>query len=212
MDTPICTICLDNVEDHQLPYKLSCGHIFHFTCFKKYVFHKTQTFFSDCPNCKQLNTDFDYPFPDDYYKSVKALCNSQAGKVRCVCKTKSGKMCKKKSQLLNYGMCHIHNKDVLPKEKYEPLCKFIYHLLLFDQRTWTTKVFLLDVAKKLIIKFDDIKNLEDIYRYLFIYIADAKKRGITNYYKDRGILYSYYDLDVPPAEWVDFCVEKHVLF
>ena len=109
-------------------------------------------------------------------------------------------------------MCHIHNKDILPKEKYEPICKFAYHLLHFDQRTWTTKVFLLDVAKKLIIKFDDIKNLEDIYRYLFIYIADAKKRGITNYYKDRGILYSYYDLDVPPTEWVDFCVEKRVLF
>lgn len=207
-----CTICLDDIKDHQLTYKLSCNHIFHFTCYKNYILHKSQTFFTECPNCKQLNTHFEYPFPDNYYKSFKALCKSQVCNVRCICKTKQGTVCKHKSNLFNYGMCHIHNKDVLSKDKYEPLCKYAYHLLQCETRTWITKIYLLDVAKKLLLRFNDIHSVEDIYRYYFIYIADAKKNGIKNYYKDRSILYNYYDLEMPPQEWINYCIEKKVIF
>ena len=74
-----CSICLDDIKDHQLSYKLSCNHVFHFTCFKKYVYKTTDCFFTDCPNCKQLNTHIDIPF-EDGYKNLKALCCSQVGK------------------------------------------------------------------------------------------------------------------------------------
>ena len=62
----------------QLTYKLSCNHIFHFTCFKN-MYIKTNSFFTDCPNCRQLNTHIEIPF-DDGYKNLKALCCSQVGK------------------------------------------------------------------------------------------------------------------------------------
>ena len=41
---------------------------------------------------------------------------------------------------------------------------------------------------------------------------DAKKNGIKNYYKDRSILYNYYDLEMPPQEWINYCIEKKVIF
>ena len=71
---------------------------------------------------------------------------------------------------------------------------------------------LIDVAKKLAIKYPDVQTLDDIYRYLFVYIADAKHRGIQHYYQDRNALYRYYELDPPPENWVQFCCDKHVLF
>ena len=71
---------------------------------------------------------------------------------------------------------------------------------------------MIDAIKKLLIKFPDIKKLDDIYRYLHIYIADQKKLGVLNWSSDRWQLYDYYELEYPPEEWVNFCVDKKVLF
>ena len=38
-----------------------------------------------------------------------------------------------------------------------------------------------DAIKKLLIKFPDIQKLEDVYRYLHIYIAVQKKLGVLNW-------------------------------
>ena len=82
-----------------------------------------------------------------------------------------------------------------------------------DIFSWETKLYLIDFAKKIIIKFPDkIHELQDIYRYLFVYIADAEKNEIDNCYKDKTILYDYYDLDLPPHGWIDFCMKHRVLF
>ena len=51
---------------------------------RKYVYKTTNCFFTDCPNCKQLNKHIEIPF-DDGYKNLKALCCSQVGKERCLC-------------------------------------------------------------------------------------------------------------------------------
>ena len=142
MDT--CSICLDTIEDKQLTYTLSCNHTFHFTCFKHYIFKTSHCFFIDCPLCRQLNYNIEYPFNDDYEKNVRVLCSSNVGKERCPMKTLQGHKCKKKSHLLNYGLCSFHNKDILPKDKYEPLCKYLYHMLQCTNRTWETKIYLLD--------------------------------------------------------------------
>ena len=74
MDNPICSICLDEITDKNVTYKLSCNHVFHFTCFKKYVYKTTDSFFTDCPNCKQLNTHIEIPF-DDGYKNLIFILN-----------------------------------------------------------------------------------------------------------------------------------------
>ena len=39
-----CSICLQDITKKQLTYKLSCNHIFHFTCFKKYMFKTDHIF------------------------------------------------------------------------------------------------------------------------------------------------------------------------
>ena len=211
MDT--CSICLDVIKDKQLPITLSCTHRFHFTCFKTYMFKTKHTFYIDCPNCRQLNTRLELPFKDNYKNNLLALCHGSVGKVKCPCTTLQGLKCKKKSHLFNYGYCQFHNKDILPKCKYDIFCKYVYHLLECPNRTWETKLYLLDFTKKIIIKFPDkINEIQDIYRYLFVYIADAEKNEIENCYKDKTILYDYYDLELPPSGWINFCINRRVLF
>ena len=211
MDT--CSICLRDIEDKHLIYTLSCNHKFHFNCFKGYIFKTKHVFFVDCPNCRQMNINVSYPFKDDFVKNLKAICSQSVGKIRCPCTTTKGLKCKKKSHLLNYGLFQFHNKDILPKDKYEPMFKYIYHSLQCSNRCWETKIYLIDFVKKLLIKFkNEINTIEDIYKYLFIYIADAKKNKITNCYKDKSILYSYYGFELPSYDWVSSCVEKRCLF
>ena len=206
-----CSICLEDIENKHLPYTLSCNHIFHFSCFKKYMFKTNHTFFVDCPNCRQMNINVHYPYLD-YKKNLRALCSQQVGKVKCPCYTTNGLKCKKKSHLLNYGKCQFHSQ-ILSKDKYEPLCRYVYHLLMCGNRSWETKVYLIDIAKKLLIKFkDDIHTMDDIYRYLLMFISDAKKNDIQDYYKDKLLLYNYYDLEPPPPNWIKFCVEHKCLF
>ena len=44
-----CTICLDNVKENDIITYTPCNHIFHFDCFKQYMFITTDT---HCPLCK----------------------------------------------------------------------------------------------------------------------------------------------------------------
>ena len=207
----MCSICLQDIEDKHLLYTLSCNHTFHFSCVKAYMLKNNYTFFIDCPLCRQMNTKVLYPY-ESYKLTMKVWCSQKVGKVRCNCETKEGTRCKNKSILLNYGRCYTHHKDILPEDKYEPLCKYLYHLFMCSNRTWETKVYLFDVTKKLLIKFkDDIHSLDDIYRYLFIYIDHSKKNDTYDYYNNKSLLYNYYELELPPANWVKFCVEKRCL-
>jgi hypothetical protein len=206
MDT--CSICLDDINETDINYTLSCNHIFHYTCFRDYVYKSKNTFFTDCPNCKQLNINHNNPL-DDPTNNLKMLCKIP---LKCSCKTLKGLKCKKKPYLFNYGRCYNHNKDVLAKDKHELLLRYINHLLQSDMRSWSTKVTLVDIVKKLLIKFDDIYGIEDIYRYMFMYMADAKHNDINNSYTDKNLIYQYYDLDLPPEDWLNICEVKRVLF
>ena len=208
----ICSICLLEIEDKHVVYKLSCNHKFHFGCFKRYMFKTSHSFFIDCPNCRQLNTNVIYPYGDNHYNNIRSLCSQGVGNIKCHCTTLKGLKCKKKSHLLNYGMCHFHNKDILPKGKCDILCKYIYQLLMCTNKSWETKVSLIDISKKLLLKFDDISSVDDLLKYYFIYIADTKKHNINNAFKNKEILYNYYDLELPPESWLRFCVENRCLF
>ena len=44
-----CAICLDNIKENDTITNTPCNHIFHFDCFKKYMFVTTDT---HCPLCK----------------------------------------------------------------------------------------------------------------------------------------------------------------
>ena len=90
---------------------------------------------------------------------------------------------------------------------------YMYHILQCTNRSWGTKVYLIDFVKKILIKYgDDIHTLDDIYRYFFVFIADAKKKNITDYYKYKAILYDYYSLELPDISWVEYCTDKRCLF
>ena len=206
MDT--CSICLDDINENDKKYTLSCNHVFHFSCFRDYAFNKNTTFYKPCPNCKQLNLNIDKSF-DSVKDNLLAFCTFPK---RCNCKNSKGLKCKHKPYLFNYGMCYNHNKDIIKDDKMETLLLYINHLMQADMRSWSTKVTLIDVVKKLLLKFDNIKGLEDIYSYMFMFMADAKHNGINNYFTEREILYGYYDLEVPPQEWLETCVDKRILF
>ena len=208
-----CSICLEDMTNTNLLTTFSCNHSFHYNCFKQMLFKTDQCFLMDCPNCRQLNHRVEYPFKDDFHKNLKAICSQAVGKHRCpkICKT--GNKCKKKSHILNYGLCTFHHKGILPKDKYEVMTRYIYHLLMCPIKTWETKVYLMDVVKKLLIQYpQEMMTLDDVFKYLFVFIADAKKKDITNCFKDKLIIYNYYSLELPDPLWVDFCVEKKCLF
>ena len=44
-----CSICLDNLKENDIISNTPCDHIFHFDCFKKYMFITIDT---HCPLCK----------------------------------------------------------------------------------------------------------------------------------------------------------------
>jgi hypothetical protein len=160
-----------------------------------------------------MNHRVDYPFKDNFQKNLQAICSQAVGKQRCPEICKNGKRCKKSSYILNYGLCTFHNTSILPKDKYELMTRYIYHLLMCSTKTWETKLFLIDVVKKLMITYpQEILVVDDIFKYLFIFIADAKKHNIENCYKDKLIIYEYYSLDLPDPRWISFCVEKKCLF
>ena len=60
--------------------------------------------------------------------------NTKNGLQRCLCNTIDGRKCKNKAKLLNYGMCHIHNKSFI-HEKFYPLITEYINLILL-QRKW----------------------------------------------------------------------------
>ena len=57
-DCDICGLSLNKGWTQEL----SCNHKFHFNCFKGYIFKTKHTFFVDCPNCRQMNINIEYPF------------------------------------------------------------------------------------------------------------------------------------------------------
>ena len=109
----ICCICLDEMNEDQYHKKLSCGHMLHFKCFKGLVFRRN--LFISCPICRDVNTNIDKP-SDDPETNIRLLCSSRVGKVRCLCRTKRGTICKRKSKLLRNrlknGAIYISNNKV----------------------------------------------------------------------------------------------------
>lgn len=205
MDINTCAICLDEIKEKHLVKKLSCGHEFHYSCIKKLVFHHTN-FFIPCPICREINHNVDKPFKDPEL-NIRFLCSSKVGKVRCVCQTNHGKVCKRKSKLLNYGYCYQHNKDYLREDKYPLMEKFMY-LILYQKNSWLAKLYLMDIGKKIIIhKLDKTSSVDEIFYYFYRYMNVHKVKYIDNYKH----LYSYYELELPNKSWLKYCNENYTL-
>ena len=204
-----CPICLEEIENDQIIKTLSCDHKLHFNCFKKFVCHNNN-FFVDCPMCRLMNYNIEKPFKNDHKKNILILCHGGVCKLRCICTNKNGKKCKNKSLLMNYGKCYTHNKNILPKNCYELFSNYLYHILCSNYN-WLTIVYLIDVGKKIIIKFlNDDSQVHNILQYYYRFLNDKKYRRDQDCFYMNGI-YGYYDLEKVPINWLDYCINKNII-
>ena len=195
-----CSICLGKLES-KLIYKLSCDHEFHYDCYMKCVFSNDMNIFIKCPLCREINTK-NTKLYDDPLKNIKLLNPQQ----RCCHTTKMGKRCKNKSHILNYGSCYIHNKDVLPKDKYELICEFLYWLIDASNQT-KTKLSMIDISKKLFIKYPEIKTIPEILHYFYRFYHCNDKESLV----DKNKMYEYYNLNLPTEDWISKCIKENII-
>ena len=206
MDT--CCICLQDLKENDQIKDLSCNHKLHFDCYMLYLGSKERKHFINCPLCRNLNTDVSIP-GDTPKEKIQNLCQKSC---RCLGITKSGLRCKNKSSLLNYGYCRSHNKEVLETDKHYDLMFRYINLNMYSPQSWKTRLVLVDIAKKLIIKFK-IENIEDIMYYLFRSFEEQKQTNTLNeVIKNERFIYEYYELESPPHEWIAKCLELKILY
>jgi|TARA_B110000503_G_C7117181_1_gene400915 hypothetical protein len=83
---------------------------------------------------------------------------------------------------------------------------------MYSPQSWKTRLVLVDIAKKLIIKFK-IENIEDIMYYLFRSFEEQKQTYTLNeVIKNERFIYEYYELEPPPHEWIAKCLELKILY
>ena len=202
-----CSICLDRIKKNHTIYTLTCGHKFHYQCFLFYVFKTEGHIFIKCPLCRGLNFKIERPF-ESSLENIKVLCSRGVGKIRCHHKTKKGNMCRNPSHLLNYGYCRMHHRDILPKENYDLICDYMYYLL-GTCNLFRTKIYMLDISKKLLIRDPTIKKIDELQYYFIRYYHYYKsKHNTVANTLDPHDIYDYYKLVLPPKEWVRYCSEK----
>tara|TARA_B100001013_G_scaffold246476_1_gene152679 strand:+ start:115 stop:729 length:615 start_codon:yes stop_codon:yes gene_type:complete len=200
-----CPVCLEPIETDHVKKVLTCGHAFHYRCFLKIVYRGINLFIS-CPICRRINEDISKPYTDPE-KNIRILCSSKVGKVRCLCRTKNGTICKRKARLLNYGMCTQHHPNVLKKEYYLLMEKYLYFILC-QRYNFISRLFTIDIGKKLIIKYaNKDTSIEGILIYWLKYISIKGAR----YIKDYNSVYEYYDLEKPNKNWIEYCSRNYML-
>lgn len=215
MDIKTCPICLDEIEEGMITKKLSCNckQEYHFACFKQMVYKKGN-FFIKCPLCRTKNTNVDYPTEDSKENILLMLHTALSKNIKCNHKTKSGNKCKLKPIMLNYGCCHVHNSEILPKENYELFSKWLYHILQTNYK-WISILYLLDFGKKIIIHKLNNKNkvygVESILHYLYTYINIHidEINSINKPYME-GI-YDYFKLEKPCQKWLRYCLDNRTI-
>ena len=197
-----CPICLDVIKGNQSKIKLTCDHELHYKCFLLCVIKTDGNIFIKCPLCRTMNYDNRRPHQTDIL-NLKEL--SKIG--RCSHSTREGKRCKKKSHILNYGYCSIHSTNILPKEKYSLICDYIFHLFETNGSR-RSKLYMIDLAKKILIKYPSTETIQGILHYFFRYYHYNNKVNIVN---NSNEVYNYYELDPPPENWVQKCQRENLI-
>jgi hypothetical protein len=204
-----CSICLEEIKKGHIVKKLSCGHNYHFCCYKNLVY-KHGNLYVNCPLCREMNINIDKPFDNDHKRNILMMCHGGVGKLRCLCNTKNGRRCKNKSYLMNYGKCYSHNKDIIKEEYFELYSNYMYHVLCSNY-DWQTIIYLIDVGKKVMLKYlNKDSSVTDILQYFYRYLNDKEYRKNNKTHYMNGI-YAYYDLKKVPRTWLDYCVNKNVI-
>ena len=70
-----------------------------------------------------------------------------------------------------------------------------------------TKISMIDIGKKICIKYPEINELQDILYYFYRFYYHNKKKEIVNKYQ----MYEYYELNRPNDDWFNKCIEKNMI-
>mgnify|MGYP006139612453 CR=1 FL=1 len=203
-----CSICLNDfngIKD-KIKKEFSCGHALHFCCFRDLIYYKNNNYFVCCPLCRRKNTNVDniYENPID---NIKILCSNKINTMHCLHKINGKRRCKRKPHILNYGYCYQHNKDILPKEKYDLMIKFM-NLILYQRNNLLKKIQSFDIGKKIIIhKCNNNSTIDNVMYYFYQWLS------LNDIYqiKDYTEMYQFYNLKKPPIEWIQYCIENKTL-
>tara|TARA_Y100000996_G_scaffold410952_1_gene394219 strand:- start:2837 stop:3442 length:606 start_codon:yes stop_codon:yes gene_type:complete len=200
----VCPVCLESLDNGPIK-ELSCGHKYHWKCFMDIV-NRGKNLYIKCPTCRQVNTNTKKPFntPEE---NIKFL--SYPLRKRCICKTKKGLRCKNKPRFLNYGMCHIHNKEYLEEKSYKLMEEFIY-LTLEQRNNLNIRISVIDVGKQIIMKkLNETDTISDLLKHFYEFYSVKDVLPKDSYHND---LYNYYGLKRPPKEWIKLCNENYKLY
>ena len=204
----ICSICLDEITSFNNIKKLSCNHVFHYNCFIKYVLNE-KTLFINCPLCREKNVNIDRPFIKGK-ENILSICSSKLKINTCIGCNKNGNPCMNKAYVFNHGYCHVHNKNILRGKYHKIFYTYFEHLFTsaaYKKKVWKTKLYMLDMAKQLIIKHD-IHKLEEILNIFNKYFEkfNYKTENTPDFF------YKLHDIELPPKEWISYCNKKKILF
>ena len=201
-----CAICLEDFKHTEERFTLSCGHEYHHKCFRGLVCQTTHSFVN-CPLCRTMNCE------KPCVSEKTSIENLQLWfyQGRCICKTKAGTRCKKKAVFLNNGCCLTHNRDVLPESLYGFFREYLGYVLESTNH-WNTKVYMLDISRKLLINYKDISSVQDLQHYFLEYFHKCRYEKMnTEQQSDPKIMYNYYNLTFPPKEWIERSVRDKTL-
>jgi hypothetical protein len=191
---------LEGIKDSQNAMTLTCDHRYHHKCFLSYALVSRGSIFISCPICREMNTKH----PDFGSDSKNLIALLKEPRKRCCHRTKKGFVCKNRSVPFNYGYCKTHNKDTLSEKRY-PLYYDYMKYLLESTNNWKTKVFMMDLAKKILIRDESVNKVTDIH-HAFLEFFHRCKRDDNGFVEcDPKDLYIYHELTYPPASWIDRC-------
>ena len=205
-----CSICLNDIKDKgpRRLMTLSCDHVFHHSCFLSHAFYSCGSIFVSCPLCRQMNTKHG-DFGSDKNNLLSLI--KEPGKRCChETKTKKGLRCKNKSIPFNYGYCKTHHKDTLAEDRY-PLYNDYMKYLLESTNNWKTKIFMMDLAKQLLIKNDHIVKVTDIHHAFLEFFHMSMREDCPHTAQNPRDIYQYHGLVFPPDEWYEKSVKKEII-
>ena len=203
-----CSICLNTLKSTDKQFTTPCNHTFHWKCFYEYALKSRGTLFVPCPLCRQINNRF----PDFGSEKENLLSLITHPRERCCAKTKRGTRCQKKAHPFNRGMCRIHSPEILPEERY-PLYHDYLKYMLDCTNTWRTKVYMMDIAKQLLISRPEIQKITDFHHLFLEFFHICRMNGtvdpnscIIGHPKD---MYEFLNIDPPKLQWIqDMCNYK----
>ena len=85
-------------------------------------------------------------------------------------------------------------------------------MILAQRNSWYSKIFLIDLGKKVILKYcNEISSIDEILLKYYEFFSIVLKDG-NIFIKDYNKLYEYYNIDLPDKDWLKKCKNNYIFF